>query len=342
MKRIACLFPLLLLFPVLALAATADAIVIAPHTVKLTAPFSGTLLPFDVQEGDVVTAGQALFKMDTLPVYATQSGIVSDVFAAVGDDAAGVAERYGGLAALEPTNAMYIDDSNKEAHDDAQSKWLHAGETLYLKRNNDRGTGRVTMVNGDDYIVEILSGPFKAGDTVRCYRESSYSTDSETGRGKVRRYPDIRVNGRGRVAAVHIAAGDRVEAGDLLFEMVSSDSAKDFSAEISAPVGGAVSTLAVRSGAQVLRGQLLAEVADLSRLELSCDLDEIDYASVHVGDSLSFTLDAYPGRTFSGTVTLLRPIGEKRTNATYFDLRLTLPTDVPLSPGMNGTVTLNP
>lgn len=221
MKRFACLLGVLLLFPALALAATADAIVVAPYTAKLTAPFSGTLLPFDAQQGDAVSAGDVLFVLDTVPVYAAQGGTVSDVFAAAGDDAAGISARYGGLAALEPDNALYIDASNKDAHDDAQSKWLHAGETLYLKRNNDRGTGRVTTVDGDDYIVEILSGPFKTGDTVRCYRESSYATDSETGRGKVRRYPDIRIPGEGRVAAVHVSKGDRVAPGDLLFELVA-------------------------------------------------------------------------------------------------------------------------
>ena len=262
MKRFACLLGVLLLFPALALAATADAIVVAPYTAKLTAPFSGTLLPFDAQQGDAVSAGDVLF---------------------AGDDAAGISARYGGLAALEPDNALYIDASNKDAHDDAQSKWLHAGETLYLKRNNDRGTGRVTTVDGDDYIVEILSGPFKTGDTVRCYRESSYATDSETGRGKVRRYPDIRIPGEGRVAAVHVSKGDRVAPGDLLFELVSADAAKDASAQVVSPADGALTLLAVRSGAPVARGQLLAEVADLSRLELSCDLDELDFSSVHVG-----------------------------------------------------------
>ena len=341
MKRFACLLGVLLLFPALALAATADAIVVAPYTAKLTAPFSGTLLPFDAQQGDAVSAGDVLFVLDTVPVYAAQGGTVSDVFAAAGDDAAGISARYGGLAALEPDNALYIDASNKDAHDDAQSKWLHAGETLYLKRNNDRGTGRVTTVDGDDYIVEILSGPFKTGDTVRCYRESSYATDSETGRGKVRRYPDIRIPGEGRVAAVHVSKGDKVAPGDLLFELISADAAKDASAQVVSPADGALTLLAVRSGAPVARGQLLAEVADLSRLELSCDLDELDFSSVHVGDTLSFTLDAYAGRTFSGTVLRLRPLGEKRTNATYFDMRLSLPSDVLILPGMNGTVTLN-
>ena len=81
--------------------------------------------------------------------------------------------------------------------------------------------------------------------------------------------------------------------------------------------------------------------ADLGALELSVELDELDYAGVRVGDTLSYTLDAYGERTFSGTVTEIRPIGSARQNATYFDVRVTVPADVTILPGMNATVTLN-
>ena len=95
------------------------------------------------------------------------------------------------------------------------------------------------------------------------------------------------------------------------------------------------------SGAQVYRGQLLCEIADLSALELSAQVDELDLTSVKVGDVLTYTLDAYDGETFSGTVTEIRPVGTTRQNATYFDVRITLPTGRTLLPGMNATVTLN-
>ena len=60
-----------------ALAATANATVVAPETVKLTAPFAGTLKAFDLTAGDAVAAGDTLFEIDTTPVYAAQSGTVA-------------------------------------------------------------------------------------------------------------------------------------------------------------------------------------------------------------------------------------------------------------------------
>ena len=323
-----------------ALAATANATLVAPETVKITAPFAGTLLPFGLTAGEEVAAGDALFALDTTPVYAPQAGKVAAVFAAAGDDASGVSNRYGALAVIEPEHPLYVDADNANAYNDDDNRYLHAGETLHLKCNSEKGTGVVTGVNGDDYTVEILTGSFEVDDTVRCFRESAMPSNSETGRGKVRRYPDVAVNASGRVARVHVQPGDVVETGDLLFEMIDAQSEKNASAEIAAPVSGAVSALHAASGAQVYRGQLLCEIVDLSRLELSAEVDELDVGQVRVGDVLSYTLDAYAGQVFTGAVTEIRPIGTARQNATYFDVRITAPQGVTLLPGMNATVSI--
>lgn len=323
-----------------ALGATANASIVAPNTCKVTAPFSGTLLPFDLTAGDQVAAGDTLMQMDTIPVYAAQSGIVAAVFAEPGDDASGVMSRYGSLAVIEPGSALYIAASTQQAYDDDENRYIHAGETLYLKCGSEKGTGVVTRVDGKDYIVEILSGDFDVDDIVRCFRESSHDSDSETGRGKVTRYADVAVAGEGRIAAVHVKAGDKVEVGDLLFEVIDAQSEKNASLVLTAPVSGAVTALTTASGAQVYRGQLLCEIADLSALELSAEVDELDLSAVKVGGTLSYTLDAYPGETFTGTVTAIRPIGIAKQNAAYFDVRITLPEGKTLLPGMNATVTL--
>lgn len=325
-----------------ALAATADAKIVAPNTEKITAPFAGTLLPFDYETGDSVSAHETLFTLDTTPVYATQAGTVSAVFASVGDDASGVAAHYGALAVIEPKNALYIDASTDQAYNDADNRYIHAGETLYLKLGNDKGTGVVTSVSGKKYTVEILSGSFDVDDTVRCFRESTTPSDSEVGRGKVTRYADVQVNANsGRIAAVHVKPGDAVEVGDLLFELVDAQSEKNASRSIAASKDGVITSMNTASGAQVYRGQLLCEVADLSTLELSAEVDELDLNSIAVGDTLSYTLDAFDGETFTGTVTQIDSVGTKKQNATYFDVRITLPAGKTLLPGMNGTVTIN-
>jgi len=344
MKKLSVFTALLLVLSLscaVALAATANASIVAPVTHKVTAPFAGTLLPFGLSQGDAVETGDLLFALDTTPVYATQNGTVAAVFVSEGDDGAGAENHYGAMAYIEPEYPLYIDADNKDAYDKDENFYQHAGEALYLKWGNTTGTGMILSVSGDDYIVEIHSGDFEPDDTVRCFRESHHPQSSEIGRGKVKRFADIAVNASGRVARVHVQPGDTVKTGDLLFEMIDPQSMPGVSPDILSPVSGAVTQLAAVSGAQVYLGQLLCEIADLSALELSVELDELDLTAVSVGDTLSYTLDAYGDKVFTGTVTRIRPIGTQRQNATYFDVRVTAPQGVTVLPGMNGTVLLD-
>ena len=324
-----------------ALGATANAAIVAPDTVKITAPFAGTLLPFDLSAGDEIAKDAPLFAIDTTPVYAPISGTVCAVFADVNDDAAGLVSHYGAVAAIEPEYPLYIDADTDNAHDNDDNHYLHAGETLYLKCGSEKGTGVVTSVHGEDYIVEIRSGNFDLDDLVTCYRESAMPYDSKTGDGRVKRFDDVSVAASGRIAAVHVQQGAVVSAGDLLFETVDAQSAPGASPAIAAPISGAIMQLAVASGAQVYRGQLLCEIADLSKLELSAEIDELDLNTIRTGDTLTYTLDAYGSETFTGTVTQIRPVGTKKQNATYFDVRVTLPQGKTLLPGMNATILLD-
>lgn len=323
-------------------AASINASIVSSTTHFVTAPFAGTLLPFTLEAGERVTAGDALFELDTVKVYAPQSGTLSAVFAAPGDAAADIIARYGALAVVEPELPLYVAASTSTADKDDEDKYLHAGETLYLKCGSEKGTGRVTSVSGNDYTVEILTGDFVPGDTVRCYRDSGHDSDSMTGSGKVQRYADSAVTGSGRVLRVHAQAGDAVRAGDLLFELVDAASAPPTDdCTVAAPADGAVLSVDVTPGAQVYQGQLLCRIADLTALELSAEVDEVYLSRLSVGDAVSFVMDAYPEETLTGVVTDIRPLGETRQNAAYFDVRISLPEGHSLLPGMNATVYLN-
>ena len=320
-------------------APTANARVIAPEITHVTAPFGGVLLPFAWKAGDKISRGEALFELDTVKIYAAQSGRMGAVFAKSGDDAAGVMARYGSLCVIEALFPYYLDASTAKAHNHNSNKFLHVGETLYLKRNSDKGVGRVTSVAQGKYTVEILSGDFNLDNIVSCYRENGYAKDSGTGEGKVRRYDDVKVGASGRVFAVHKQEGDSVNAGDLLLEMIDSASTPDTnSCMVSASVQGAVTALHVAPGAQVYQGQLLCEIADLSQMVLSVEVDEIYLSKVTVGEKMGFVLDAFPEKEYQGTIVQIFPLGQNRQNAAYYDVRVSLPEDIAILPGMNATV----
>jgi len=69
-------------------------------------------------------------------------------------------------------------------------------------------------------------------------------------------------------------------------------------------------------GDQVNPGSPIAEVIDLSKLELSAQVDETDRMNIKAGQSVQVTLDALPGESFSGKV---RSVGGATTREFWDD-----------------------
>lgn len=77
-----------------------------------------------------------------------------------------------------------------------------------------------------------------------------------------------------------------------------------------APVGGIVTRVPAHVGEMAFPGQALLTVADLSSLDLTLYLDEVDFARVRIGQRVLLTADPYPGRTFEGVVTSINQQAE--------------------------------
>ncbi|MGH9556819.1 MAG: HlyD family secretion protein, partial [Terriglobales bacterium] len=75
------------------------------------------------------------------------------------------------------------------------------------------------------------------------------------------------------------------------------------SAIVRAPRAGVVYSLPVRPGAYVNPGDLLVQVADLSRVQVRAFVDEPDIGRLAPGQKILLTWDGIPDRTWTGTVT---------------------------------------
>jgi HlyD family secretion protein len=70
-------------------------------------------------------------------------------------------------------------------------------------------------------------------------------------------------------------------------------------------------------------------------------MSEADIGKVQAGQKATFTVTAFPGRTFTGAVTTIVPAGTTTSNVvTYAVLVGVDPTDVQLLPGMTANVTI--
>ncbi|MFZ5698000.1 MAG: efflux RND transporter periplasmic adaptor subunit [Pseudomonadota bacterium] len=88
---------------------------------------------------------------------------------------------------------------------------------------------------------------------------------------------------------------------------------------ILAPIGGIVAERYVQPGSNVMPGQVLMSLVDLSQLELAADIPARDINQIHVGGDVTFTVDGQPNRTFHAKVVRINPManGGARTITLY-------------------------
>ena len=105
-------------------------------------------------------------------------------------------------------------------------------------------------------------------------------------------------------------------SGDDLTESIQSASESLRSAEISmqnlqdtmnnytitAPISGTIIEKDAKVGDAVKTGDTLCIVYDLSYLEMSINVDELQISSISVGQQVQITADAVPDKTYVGTV----------------------------------------
>jgi len=129
------------------------------------------------------------------------------------------------------------------------------------------------------------------------YRISGHRVPAET------ELDTARADARRGVAGVRAAQAQVRQARAA----VSSAQTNLSKATIYSPVNGVVLSRQIDPGQTVaasFQAPVLFTIAeDLSRMKLEVRVDEADVAQVHAGQRATFTVDAYPGRTFPATVT---------------------------------------
>jgi RND family efflux transporter MFP subunit len=96
-------------------------------------------------------------------------------------------------------------------------------------------------------------------------------------------------------------------------------------ATIVAPISGVVSERMVSDGEAVNPGADLFTIVNSAELELAGQIGVQDAARVRVGQSVSFTLEAFPDQTFSGRVARLDPTADPGTRQVGVYVRLPNP-----------------
>jgi multidrug resistance efflux pump len=126
---------------------------------------------------------------------------------------------------------------------------------------------------------------------------------------------------------------------------------------IRAPAAGTIATSTTTDGAYVTSGAQLAIAYDPSDVYVTARVDETDIDEVAVGRQVDFTVDAYPGRTFHGSVDQIQggaaavfsPFPQSNSGGNFQKVTQVIPVRVGITdmqgldliPGMNVTVDIH-
>jgi HlyD family secretion protein len=112
---------------------------------------------------------------------------------------------------------------------------------------------------------------------------------------------------------------------------------------ISSPIDGIVTQRSVDVGqtvaASMTAPQLFIIAADLTKMQVSANIDESDVGRVRPGQTVTFRVDAYSGEEFRGTVAQIRLNPVVVNNVTTYATIISVPNDdLELKPGMTANL----
>ena len=111
---------------------------------------------------------------------------------------------------------------------------------------------------------------------------------------------------------------------------------------ITSPVDGTVVSRNVTMGQTVAASfqtpTLFLIATDLTKMQVDINVSESDIGAVHEGNRASFTVEAFPDRVFTGTVTQIRQAPQTVQNVVTYDVVVSVQNnDLALKPGMTAT-----
>jgi len=115
-----------------------------------------------------------------------------------------------------------------------------------------------------------------------------------------------------------------------------------YKADIRSPIDGVVLNRQIDPGQTVAASfqapVLFVLAEDLSKMEVEVDVDEANVGQVAVGQQASFTVDAWPGRQYSGVITRVSYGSEVTEGVVSYPTRIQVTNDdLSLRPGMTVT-----
>lgn len=290
-------------------------------------------------------------------------GSVSEVYVRNGDSVSAGTE----ILKIVGDNTLYIDFLF--AYADSSDFYKGQTATIFIDGLAGPLTGTVTAVSQGEMVSDngmmLTTVRVKAVNPglVTSNYTASASIGSYVSYGEspiqISESSVITAQASGKISGLNFLAGDSISAGDRICTITgdsvdnqienarinlenaqsnvqnAADKLEDY--QITAPISGTVVTKTAKAGDKVEGGSsgALCTIYDLSYLEMTMNIDELDIGSVAVGQTVEITADAVEGKTYTGTVTRVSVAGTTSGGITTYPVTVRIDETDGLLPGMN-------
>lgn len=311
------------------------------------------------------TQAQTNYQQAVAAKYPTAdlSGTVSEVYVKNGDTVSAGTE----LMRIVGDNHIYL--TGLFPYASPSDFYIGQTATIYINGFAGTTTGTVTAVSTSTFTTssgqQAVSVQVKASnpglvtsDYTATIYVGSYASYGQTsinlGTSSV-----VTAEASGKISGLSWLAGDTISEGDRICTITgnsvdnsiqnaeinvenaqsSLENAKetldDYS--ITAPISGEVVTKNAKAGDKIEGGSdgTLCVIYDLSYLEMTMNIDELDISDVAVGQEVQITADAVEGTTYTGVVTKVSVAGTTSGGITTYPVTVRIDETDGLRPGMN-------
>ena len=294
---------------------------------------------------------------------ADMSGTVSEIYVNEGDSVNAGTE----LLRIVADENMYIDFSFTYA--DSSDFYVGQSATVFIDGFADTLIGTVTAVSNSSAAVStgvplttvrvtvanpgLLTSDYTASAVIGSYMSYGEAPIKVGASSVITAEASGKIRGFDWLVGDTISNGDRVctITGDSVDNSIESaqisvsnaatslenaqENLEDYS--ITAPISGTVVTKTAKAGDNIEGGSsgTLCTIYDLSYLEMTMSIDELDISSVEVGQEVRITADAVEGTTYTGVVTEVSVAGTTSGGITTYPVTVRIDETDGLLPGMN-------
>ena len=286
------------------------------------------------------------------------SGTVSEVYVSNGDAVSAGTE----LCRISASNDLTIDFQFSYAKDGD----FYVGQPAKIYLNGYAGyiDGTVAQIGSSSVAnatgmkmttvrVKAANPGLVSGDCTASAVVGNYTSYGQT-TVKVGTGSTITASASGKVSGLTLMPGDSVSSGQRICTITgdsvdnqlqnakaSLENAQDRLDDymVTSPITGTVVEKTVKAGDNVGTGSnsnnTLCIIYDLSYLQMTLNIDELDIDNVEVGQVVNITSDAKEGQTFTGVVTKVSVVGTTSGGTTTYPVTVRIDDTDGLRPGMN-------